>query len=165
MTLPSIQSLERRIMLTIFAPDITFGSGGVAETQTYIGTLVVDQNGQLLGLGSGVEAIDFDNEYFASTVTLNTDGSNISETGSDSLSDGFWFYGGPRYYLESFDNDGINGHQSTDNIHAFGGDDGDFGVEPVPTSVKYSDPYDSVRATFVAALPDGTLYLDILHQL
>jgi uncharacterized delta-60 repeat protein len=163
-----VESLERRTLLAaVFASDITFGSGGLAATKTYAGTLAVLPDGTILGLGGQSESIDDDNEFFSSIVTLNPDGSLAGETGSDSLNSGNWIYGGSRYYLETFDNDATDGPMETDNIHAFGVDAdkfGNFGREPVPTAVKYSDPYDTVGATFIKALPDGTLYLDVNHQ-
>src|SRR4051812_40205771 len=92
-----VEPLERRTLLAaVFASDVTFGSGGLAETKTYPSPLVVLPDGTLLGLGSQIESIDDDNNSFPPQVSLNPDGTVISETADDNLNDGRWIYGGSR---------------------------------------------------------------------
>ena len=168
-----IELLEpRRLLAVIYGPDPAFGVAGTAYVPASGHFFDFLPDGKILAAGTRQDPTYSEDLLLITTVTrLNPDGtSDLSFGPSGIRDDGNESYGGTlsadklRYYLE-FDGEN-NAHQihafdtNADLVPAFSGD----GILPIPSKFPLHGDYDDIDANFIAALPDGSLLLDVQHE-
>lgn len=156
-----VESLEMRVLLALFGPELRFGELGYANFPGYL-VLAALPDDKILVAGNCATSADFDPAMEARAYRLNSDGSLDTSYGTDGVASAFFeandagFTGSRLYFADFFSLLAFNFDGARDS--AFSGD-GTINAEQLAALI--GQPVDDPTINWIELAPDGGLLLKL----